>query len=102
LASHFVEAFGAEKGWMEPKVAHFEWFEDAEEESAVRKLKANGHKLQWVRVTRLRAQRALLCRFLSAAYRVHVWEGRTDLGSPPMSVLRPRMYKRNRIVNFSS
>jgi hypothetical protein len=54
LRNLFVEAFGAAKGWTEPKVARFERLSDAERESVVIRLKAEGHTLSWARQTRLR------------------------------------------------
>lgn len=46
-------AFGAFRGWLRPKVVRFEYLIDAEEEKIVRQLRAKGHELHWVLVTRL-------------------------------------------------
>ncbi|MFZ0149121.1 MAG: hypothetical protein WBG18_23235 [Xanthobacteraceae bacterium] len=54
LAGLFGEAFGLTKNWTAPNVARFERLEDAEQEKAVRDLKAAGHEFGWVRETRLR------------------------------------------------
>jgi hypothetical protein len=54
LAGLFVEAFGAAKGWTEPKVARFERLDDVEQEPVFTRLKAEGHTLSWARETRLR------------------------------------------------
>src|SRR5262245_23184967 len=40
--------------WFRPKVIRFEHLLDAEEEQAVRRLRAKGHELHWALETRLR------------------------------------------------
>jgi hypothetical protein len=54
LGSLLVEIFGAAKEWSEPKIVVFDPLENAEREKIVRDLKAEGHRLQWVRAHRLR------------------------------------------------
>jgi hypothetical protein len=54
LASLFVDAFGASKEWTEPKMARLDPLDDAEQEPSVRALRAKGHRLEWLRASRLR------------------------------------------------
>jgi hypothetical protein len=48
LVGLFGEAFGLTKNWTVPNIARFERLEDAEQEKAVRDLKAAGHEFGWV------------------------------------------------------
>jgi len=54
VGSLFVEAIGASKEWTTPKAIRFERLDDVEDEKVVRDLKEKGHKLSWVRETKLR------------------------------------------------
>jgi hypothetical protein len=54
IASLFIEAFGAAKGWTEPKIARIDPLDDVEQEKSFHDLKAKGHTLQWANAMRLR------------------------------------------------
>ena len=47
-------AFGGLAVWFRPKVVRFEYLLDAEDGEVVRRLRANGHELDWGLETRLR------------------------------------------------
>ena len=55
LAALATLFFEASKEWIEPKVARFDPYSEAEKEDVVVKLRKKGHELQWVKDTRLRA-----------------------------------------------
>jgi hypothetical protein len=46
--------YEASKEWREPKVVRFDLLQDAESEPVVKDLKSKGHKLAWVRESRMR------------------------------------------------